>query len=96
LAESEALVNRRILEISCPHVWRELSDYIDGEVDPELRLRMEEHFKGCKHCSAILDGTNNVVRLVGDGRSFDLPSGFSERLRKRLETELPDRPPDRG
>jgi putative zinc finger protein len=75
------------IEISCYHVWREISNFIDGEIDPELRRRMEEHFKGCEHCSAILDGTNNVLRLVGDGRAFDLPKGFSERLKKRLEKE---------
>lgn len=73
-----------VIEISCVEVWRELSNYIDGNVDPELRQRMEEHFKVCDHCTAVLDGTGNVVRLVGDDRSFDLPSGFSDRLKKRL------------
>jgi hypothetical protein len=72
-------------EINCREVWRELSNYIDETVDPELRRRMEEHFKGCEHCSAILDGTRNVIQLVGDGRVFDLPAGFSERLRQRLD-----------
>lgn len=74
-----------VVEISCVEVWRELSNYIDDAVDPELRARMEEHFKGCEHCTAILDGSRNVVRLVGDGRTFDLPAGFSERLKKRLQ-----------
>ena len=78
------------IEISCVHVWREISNYIDGEIDPELRRRMEDHFKGCEHCSAILDGTKNVVQLVGDGRVFDLPSRFSERLKKRLQREIGD------
>lgn len=76
------------IEISCVEVWRELSNYVDGNVDPELRERMEEHFKGCEHCTAILDGMRNVVRLVGDGRSFDLPVGFSDRLKKRLQGKL--------
>jgi anti-sigma factor RsiW len=75
------------IEISCYHVWREISNYIDGEIEPELRRRMEEHFKGCEHCTAVLDGTKNVVRLVGDGRAFELPAGFSERLKKRLEKD---------
>jgi len=79
-----------VVEISCVEVWRELSNYIDGAIDPELRLRMEEHFKGCEHCAAILDGTRNVVRLVGDGRAFDLPAGFSERLKRRLQDKLGD------
>lgn len=74
-----------VIEISCMEVWREISNYIDNTLDPELRRRMEEHFKGCEHCSAVLDGTRNVIRLVGDGRTFDLPDGFSERLKKRLE-----------
>jgi len=76
-----------VVEISCVEVWREISNYIEGDVDPELRRRMEEHFRGCEHCSAILDGARNVIRLVGDGKTFDLPQGFSERLRARLAAE---------
>jgi len=74
-----------VVEISCVEIWRELSNYIDGTLSPEMRLRMERHFKNCEHCTAILEGTRNVVRLVGDGRAFELPSGFSERLKRRLE-----------
>ncbi len=79
---------RHIIEIGCEHVIQEISNYIDGEITPELRVRMEEHIRGCKHCAAVLDGTTNTLRLIGDGRAFDglfeLPAGFSERLRQRL------------
>lgn len=78
----------RIIEISCEHVILEISNYIDGEITRELRARMEEHIRGCKHCAAVLDGTTNTLRLIADGRAFDghfeLPLGFSERLRLRL------------
>ena len=73
-----------IIEISCREVWQELSKYIDDGVADELRARMEAHLARCKHCTAILDGTRNVVRLVGDGQAFDIPAGFSERLKQRL------------
>ena len=76
-----------MIEISCIEVWREISNYIDRDVAPELRRRMEAHFQGCEHCSAILDGSRNVVRLVGDGKTFDLPAGFSDHLRQRLAKE---------
>lgn len=76
------------VEISCVHVWREVANYIDDAVDPVLRERMEEHFKGCKHCTAVLDGMRNVIGLVGDGRAFEVPNGFSGRLRARLERDL--------
>jgi predicted anti-sigma-YlaC factor YlaD len=73
-----------VVEISCEEVWREVSNYLEGEANAELRVRMEEHFKGCKHCTAVLGGTRNVVRLVGDATAFDLPAGFSDRLYQKL------------
>lgn len=73
-----------VIEISCLEVWREISNYIDNEVNPELRARMEAHFKVCAHCTAILDGTQNIVRLVADGVEFKMPDGFSKRLKDRI------------
>jgi anti-sigma factor (TIGR02949 family) len=76
------------IEISCLEVWREVSNYFDGDLDPQLRQRIAEHLEVCEHCTAIYDGTRNVLRLVADGRTFELPSGFSERLKKRLAKRL--------
>ena len=72
------------IEISCVEVWREISNYVDAEISPELRERMEAHFKTCAHCSAVLDGMRNVVGLVADGRLFQMPEGFNERLYKKI------------
>jgi anti-sigma factor RsiW len=59
-----------IIEISCVEVWKEISNYLDGEISAELRERMKAHFKGCEHCRAVFEGTQDVVKLVGDGRIF--------------------------
>jgi len=29
------------IEISCVEVWREISNYVDEEISPEMRERME-------------------------------------------------------
>ena len=42
------------IEIDCEEVWRNISNYLDKEVDPQLRFNLEAHFKDCAHCSAIL------------------------------------------
>jgi len=73
------------IEISCVEVWRQISDYLDDEISREMRERMEAHFEACAHCTAVLDGTRNVVELVGDGRVFQMPDGFGERLYKKLQ-----------
>jgi Putative zinc-finger len=74
--------------VNCEQVWREISNYLEGEVDPSLRAAMEEHFRGCKRCSAVLDGTRNVIQLYGDERMLEMPLGFSYRLHRRLEDNM--------
>jgi hypothetical protein len=76
-----------VIEISCVEVWREISNYIDNDVDLELRARMQAHFKTCAHCAAVLDGTRNVVKLIGDGIEYELPHGFSQRLYHRIKEQ---------
>ncbi len=73
-------------KMNCEHVWREVSNYIDGDVDVALRSSMEEHFKTCQRCASVLAGTRNVVQLYGDERMLEVPAGFSRRLEKRLAT----------
>jgi putative zinc finger protein len=73
------------IEISCVEVWREISNYLDEDISPAVRERMEAHFKVCAHCTAVVDGTRNVVGLVGDGRVFQMPEEFSKRLHERLQ-----------
>jgi len=77
-----------VIEISCVEVWREISNYIDDATAPELRARMEAHFEVCKHCSAILDGSRNVVKLIADGAEFDLPRDLGKKLYKKLDAQL--------
>jgi hypothetical protein len=85
---AETKRNRTIVEISCGDVFRALGGYLENDIDPDLRRRMQEHFKHCNHCRALLDGANNVIQLVGDGRAFDVPAGFSSRLYRKLEASL--------
>jgi putative zinc finger protein len=73
--------------VTCEHVWREISNYLDGEVDINLRTAMDEHIRVCQRCTAVLTGTRNVIQLYGDERMVEVPLGFSHRLQRRLEQE---------
>ena len=74
-----------MVKISCQDVWKEISNYVDNDVDPHLRARMEAHFKICAHCQAVIDGTKNVVKLIADGVEYEIPEGFSKRLYERIK-----------
>ena len=45
-AQEGPLTDPKTIEISCEEVWQEVSNYIDGEVNAELRERMRLHFQG--------------------------------------------------
>ena len=74
--------------LNCRHVWGQISDYIDSAVAPELRAAIEEHLAHCRHCAAVLDSTRNILVLIADDRTFEIPVGYSERLHARLQEEI--------
>ena len=76
------------MKLECKHVWENISEYIDQTVDAKLREEIEKHLEHCEICSAVLDSTRNILVLTADGRTFELPVGYSERLHERLEKEL--------
>lgn len=76
-----------VIEIDCQQVRRELSNYLEGDLTPELRLQIDSHLAGCSHCAAVHDGMQNVVHLLGDERILEVPEGFGTRLYKRLLSE---------
>jgi hypothetical protein len=74
--------------IKCEEVWREVSNYLDGDVEPGLRLAIEAHVRECKQCAAVVDGTRNIIQLYEDERMLEVPVGFSRRLHQRLDANI--------
>ena len=79
------------MTVNCQHVWREISNYLEGALSPEERKAIERHLAHCRHCSAVLDSTRNILVLVADERTFSIPVGYSERLHTRLERLMHDK-----
>ena len=56
--------------------------------DATLRASMALHFRDCAHCRAILDGTRNVVKLLEDGKAFEIPASTTQKFYKKLNDHL--------
>jgi len=61
---------------------------VDGEVNPASRRNLEKHFKICRRCKSLVDGTQNVVRLLGAEKGLELPEAISHRLYSKLDQYL--------
>ena len=79
---NKAMVNHETM--NCDQVWKEISNYVEGDIAPAVRVAMDDHFHSCQRCRSVLDGTRNVIRLYSDERMIDVPSGFGQRLEMRI------------
>ena len=76
------------MEMGCDLVWREISNYVDGDVEPGMREALEKHFRHCRHCASVLAGTQNITRLYADERMWDAPPGFGQRLSRSIQKRV--------
>jgi hypothetical protein len=42
--------DREVAGLRCTQVLAHLSDYLDGELDPQTRAQVEAHVQGCDWC----------------------------------------------
>jgi anti-sigma factor RsiW len=73
--------------LNCKDVFREISNYLDGDLGAELKRAIEAHACGCHHCEVVVDTTRKTIELYCDGRLFPLPLTVRQRLHETLKRE---------
>lgn len=74
--------------VTCEDVLNELSNFIDCDIEPALKVEIENHLKMCQRCSVLHDSLRKVLVIVGDERTFEIPVGFSERLHAFIDQHI--------
>lgn len=74
--------------VSCKKLARNLSAYIEGDLDWEFCGEIERHLSYCRRCSVLLDSVRKVLVISGDEQTFELPIGYEERLRSFLDKHI--------
>jgi anti-sigma factor (TIGR02949 family) len=64
----------------CRQVIDKISEYIDGELDPELVRELERHLEHCEDCSIVVDTTHKTVEIFYRTEPAALPDDVRERL----------------
>jgi anti-sigma factor RsiW len=78
---------RMVAGLRCGEVLALLSDYLDGDLAPERRARLEDHLRGCEACARFGGEFRDTVRAlkVHLAGAVTLPSAARERLRRALD-----------
>ena len=74
---------------SCEDVRAALSNYIDGDISPDLRRELEHHLSECRTCQVLYDTTRKTLHIVTNVGSFEVQEAVSEQLVKRIMSRLP-------
>jgi anti-sigma factor RsiW len=64
----------------CRQVIDKISEYIDGELDPELARELERHLAHCEDCRIVVDTANKTVEIFNHTEPAALPDDVRERL----------------
>lgn len=70
--------------MNCRNVIRELSNYLDGDLDASLKLSIERHIEKCEDCHLLVDTTRKTIQIFC--KSEPLP--LSDEVRSRLHAAL--------
>lgn len=77
--------------MNCKGLIRELSNYIDGELDPTVKAALERHLEHCEDCRLVVDTTRKTVKILCNSEPVPLPTDVRVRLhaalRKRMRAE---------
>ena len=75
--------------IQCKDYIVMISDYVDGELAPELCACIEAHMQDCETCRIVVDTMRKTIELyqVSSGED-ELPDPVHDRLFARLKHDL--------
>ena len=77
--------------LTCKDFLKELSDYLDENLDAEVRAKLEEHITECPNCWVIADTTRRTIQIYKGMEPFPIPSDVESRLMKALERKMAER-----
>lgn len=75
--------------MQCKSIHNQLTSYLDGELDNDLRNEIEMHLKECSHCSEFLTRLKKAYALVDEEKQLQHDPYMFTRMMARLEDQKP-------
>jgi anti-sigma factor RsiW len=77
--------------LTCRDFLRELSEFLDENLDAEVRAKLERHMTECPNCWVIADTTRKTIRIYKGVDPHPIPRDVEERLMQAIERKMASR-----
>ena len=77
--------------MNCKSVIREISNYLDGELEPSVKQELEQHLEDCEDCNVVVDQVRLTVDVFCDSKPVELPSDIKSRLHEALRRKMKEK-----
>jgi anti-sigma factor RsiW len=77
--------------LNCEATIREISNYIDGELEPSVKQEIERHLDHCQDCKLVVDQTKLTVDIFCDSKPVELPADVQSRLHEALRRKFSEK-----
>jgi len=78
--------------LTCKEFLQELSDYLDENVDAEIRAKLEQHITECPNCWVVADTTKRTIRIYKGMEAHAIAPEIESRLMAALEKKMAAHP----
>lgn len=70
--------------MNCTDFLAKLTDYFDGQIEPDLLAEVKEHLGTCHHCEVVVNTTRKTIDIYRHEQPYEFPEDLATRLRSAI------------
>ncbi len=80
--------------LTCKQFLQELNDYLDPNIDAEMKNHLNAHVTQCPNCFVIVDTTMKTLQVFKGVEPQTIPEDVKARLWQALDRKMAERKQD--
>jgi hypothetical protein len=70
--------------VKCSDFLKELTDFLEGTIDPSVKAELQEHLHWCHNCEVVLNTTSRTIQIYRQNKVYDLPDPLRDKLQSAI------------
>ena len=72
----------------CVKCFQRISEYLDGELEEKICLKIDKHLRECPECRDYVDSLRKTIQLCKGTTMEEIPGDIHDRIRSKIRELL--------